>query len=156
MEVDRKNDVCHSCCDELVDEVVYGGDRAVFDEAERIKEDPNYISQVLRFGDLLSVINDQDSTRLLRKLLLENDPVILVALDSYSHRKTEKKPGRKPKRMEADYLTVYRLRKSGLSFGKIALRMWNDSSKSSRARAHYNRALKSGLPRLPSSGKPSK
>ena len=60
----------------------------------------------------------------------------------------KRKPGRKPKGPERTFLyeQVYNLRKSGLSFGKIAHKLWGDPSKHNVASAHYQRALKHGFP----------
>jgi len=58
------------------------------------------------------------------------------------------KRGRKRKGPDQlhDYEKVYKLRESGLSFGKIALAMWGDANKRNRAAALYQRAVKNGFP----------
>ena len=68
---------------------------------------------------------------------------------------SRRRPGPKPTGPERQfgYEQVYNLRKSGLSFGEIAQRIWNDPSKRNRASAHYQRAIERGLPPLKPSGK---
>jgi hypothetical protein len=170
-QVSDESDLCPSCVDELVSEAVeqqeneratirdYSGDQYLtdswledgvpFEEARKIVEDPSYISNIIEVGELASVLADKYATAALRNLLIDRNPQILRALGRYARRRRVKgKPGRKPKGDEPLYLTVYKLREKRLSFGQIARKVWKDPSKDRHARAHYNRALKLGFPRI--------
>jgi hypothetical protein len=169
VQVSDESDLCPSCSEELVSEALqqqaneratiraYSGDQYLTDswledgvpieEARKMVEDRSYISNIIELGELAAVLADKYATAALRKLLLDRNPHILQALGSYARRrKVRRKPGRKPKGPEPLYLTVYNLRKSGLTFGKIAQRLFGNSSKSNLASAHYQRAIKQGFP----------
>jgi hypothetical protein len=169
VQVADEGDLCPSCLDSLVAEAedqqekdwaklqAYTRDQYLtdswledgvpIDEARKMVEDRSYISNIIELGELAAVLADKYATAALRKLLLDRNPHILQALGSYARRrKVRRKPGRKPKGPEPLYLTVYNLRKSGLTFGKIAQRLFGNSSKSNLASAHYQRAIKQGFP----------
>jgi hypothetical protein len=177
VEVPRESDLCPSCeSDEIANGeaqqeterralLAYPGDRYLvdgwledgvsIDEAKGIVEDPSYIAMVIDTGQLEAVLADKFATAVLRKSLIDSDKRILRALNRYaSRRRVREKPGRKPKGRDMlyDYERVYNLRKSCLTFGKIAQRLWHDSSKYKLASALYYRAVKQGFPRIPCNG----
>ena len=170
VQVSDESDLC-LVVDELVSEAlqqqaneqatirVYSGDQYLtdswladglsFEEARKIVEDSSYIGNIIELGELAAVLADKYATAALRKLLINRNPQILQALGRYARRrKVRRKPGPKPKGPEPLHIVVYKLRESGLTFGKIALRLWEHSSKSALARAHYHRALQRGFPRI--------
>jgi hypothetical protein len=168
-QVPAEGDFCASCWESQIAEAMdqeekdlatlraYTGDQFLtdswledglsIDAAKAIVEDPTYIGNFIEFGLLESVLADKFATAVLRNCLLDRKPRILEALGRYVHlKKIRKKAGRKPKGPEPIYVTVYNLRKSGLTFGRIAQRMWGTASKGNLASAHYQRAIKLGFP----------
>jgi predicted amidophosphoribosyltransferase len=175
-QVSDESDLCPSCVDELFSEAAeqqenervtirdYSGDQYLadawledgvpFDDVRKIVEDPSYIVRIIELGELASVLADKYATAALRNLLLDRNPHILQALARYARRRRVRgRAGRKPRGPEADYVTVYNLRKSGLTFGQIAKRLWGTPSKRNLASAHFQRALKKGYPPIDSSSK---
>ncbi len=174
-KVSAESDLCLTCLDQLIDESLAQAQREQqltdadektekrlteswlrngipLKEAQRIIKDSADIAHIIASNEFASVIMDKQAIAEFRKLFIAGHPTIFNPLAKYARRRLKRKRGRKPKGPEADYAKVHKLREKRLSFGKIALRLWNDSSKANLARAHYYRALKSGLPpiQLPS------
>jgi len=168
-QVPTEGDFCASCWESQIAEAMdqeekeratlraYTGDQYLtdswledglsLDAAREIVEDPTYIGNAIEFGLLESVLADKFATAVLRRCLLDRKPRILDALARYVHlKKIRKKAGRKPKGPEPIYVTVYNLRKSGLTFGQIAQRIYRKPSKRNLAAAHYQRAISRGFP----------
>jgi hypothetical protein len=159
VEVRSKSGVCPSCLDELVDDNVAQAnkeqalaeswlrDGLPLDELKTSVKDSAAIARIMASKDFFKVLTDKHATAELRKLFIAaRSPLTLKALAKYARQAIRRKRGRKPKGDEPLYLTVYNLRKSGMTFGKIALRVWKDASKDRLARAHYSQALKRGFP----------
>jgi hypothetical protein len=144
-EVPTARDVCSTCIEEIISEVAQQKDNR-YAEAKKIIDDPSYISKTLTLARFVSGLREKDARAILRQLLMDPNPYIRSALIRCGGGR--KKSGRKPKGEQALYQVVYNLRKSGLSFGQIARRIWDDASKDRQARAHYNQALKRGFPRI--------
>ncbi len=161
VKVPRKSGLCPTCLGELADEMAAQEDKErslaeswlkdgiSSDEAKRIVKDSPNIARIMASKEFKSVLADKHATVELRKLFIGvRSQLALRELYKYARRAIKRKRGRKPKDGEFLYVTVYNLRKSGLSSGKIAKKLWKNSSKSGLARAHYKRALNRGFPAI--------
>ena len=104
-------------------------------------QDPASLASYLNFGMLDCILKDRWATEGLCNALIERDTRVLRGLYEYAKkRKPKGRPGPKPKGGKYVYECVYELRMKGLTFGKIATKLWDDPSKANLAAAHYTQA----------------
>jgi hypothetical protein len=134
----------------IVDQLVDAG--YDHERAEADVQDPEFLKFCLEHDGIKEILADRLACLGLKKALLDGRrDVIEKLIAEVQWLRVARKRGPVGKMKDGKYLyqQVVELRNQGLSWGKIALQLWGDSSLASRAKAHYNQAKKKGheLPR---------
>jgi hypothetical protein len=114
---------------------------------QEVQDDTASLAWVIEFGGLERILKDTAAIEGLLNALLARDKHVLSALCAYANsRRPKKKPGPKPN-AKGGYLSEYafRLHQEGLTYGRIAIKLWGDPKKRNHAAALVSQAKKKAI-----------